>query len=166
MSAPGVVPEPIVLILDAPLPKVLVVLIPVAKVLLPEEVKVVNAPLPWEVIPIVVKFPAAGVVIPIVLLLMVAPVMVPPVMAIEEVPKLLAVTRPLPKVTGRLVTVLMERVVAVVRSITGEAEEILVETLFRVTTPVPVEKVLAPVIVVAPFKLIAPVPVPKVFAPD
>ena len=112
-----------------------------------------------------VKLPAAGVVIPMVLLLIVAPVIVPPVMAIEEVPKLFAVTRPVPKVTGLFVTVLMDKVVAVVKSITGEEDEILVETLFRVTIPVPVEKVLAPVIVVAPLSEIAPVPVPKVPAP-
>ena len=46
VSAPGVVPEPMALIEDAPLPKVLVVPVPVAKVLLPLEVKVVKAPEP------------------------------------------------------------------------------------------------------------------------
>ncbi len=75
------------------------------------------------------------------------------------------VTEPVPKVTGLLVVVLMESVVAVVKSITGELEEILVVTLFKVTMPVPVAKVLEPVTVVAPFNETAPVPVPKVNAP-
>jgi len=75
------------------------------------------------------------------------------------------VTKPVPKVTGRLVVVLIESVDAVVRSITGLLEAMLVVTLLRVTVPVPVAKVLAPVTVVAPFKLTAPVPVPKVLAP-
>ena len=75
------------------------------------------------------------------------------------------VTKPVPKVTGRLVTVLMDKVVAVVKSITGLDDAIFVVTLFNVTTPVPVLNALLPVIVVAPFKETAPVPVPKVLAP-
>ena len=75
------------------------------------------------------------------------------------------VTSPVPKVTGLLVIVLMDRVVAEVKSMTGEDEAILVVTLFKVTVPVPVAKVLAPVIVVAPLSEIAPVPVENVLAP-
>ena len=44
---------------------VLVVVLPVPKVALPEEERVVNAPDPCVVTPIVVKFPAAGVPVPI-----------------------------------------------------------------------------------------------------
>ena len=106
------------------------------------------------------KFPLEAVVAPIVV-----PLIVPPVIAAEEEAKLLAVTRPDPKVTGLLVTVLIDRVDDVVRSMTGLVEEILVETLFRVTVPVPVANVFDPVIVVAPFKDTAPEPVPNVPAP-
>jgi hypothetical protein len=52
VRAPGVVEEPMVLIEEAPLPKVLVVDEPVAKVELPEEVRLVNAPLAAVVAPI------------------------------------------------------------------------------------------------------------------
>ena len=65
VRAPGVVAEPMVLIDEAPEPKVFVVLIPVAKVVLPEEVRVVNAPEPAVVIPMLVKLAATGVVTPI-----------------------------------------------------------------------------------------------------
>lgn len=126
----------------------------------------VKAPVPWVVAPIVVKFPATGVVMPIVELLIVVPVIVPPEIAEEEEAKLLAVTNPVPKVTGRFVTVLIDKVeVAPVVSMTGLVEEIFVDTFLNSTIPVPVVKVFAPVIVVAPFKLIAPVPVENVLAP-
>ena len=147
VKAPGVVVEPMVLMDEAPEPKVLVVFIPVAKVVLPEEVIVVNAPVEGVVAPIVV------------------PLIVPPVIAEDEDAKLLAVTKPVPKVTGRLVVVLIDSVVAEVKSMMGLVAVKLVVTLFRVTIPVPVAKVLAPVTVVAPFKLTAPVPVLKVLAP-
>ena len=75
------------------------------------------------------------------------------------------VTNPVPKVTGLLVTVLMERVVTEVKSMTGLSDVIFVDTLFKVTMPVPVLKVLAPVTVVAPFRETAPVPVEKVPVP-
>ena len=48
VSAPGVVVDPMVLIEEAPAPKVLVVEEPVATVVLPVEVKVVKLPAPPE----------------------------------------------------------------------------------------------------------------------
>ena len=80
-----------------------------------EAVRVVNAPEPAVVAPIVVKFPATGVVIPIVELLIVAPVIVPPVIAEEDEAKLLAVRSP-----------------------------VTVVAPFRLTAPVPVENVPVP----------------------
>ncbi len=76
------------------------------------------------------------------------------------------VTNPVPKVTGRFVIVFMERVeLAFVASITGLVAASKVCTLFKVTFPVPVAKVLLPVTVVFPFREIFPVPVLKVLAP-
>jgi len=118
------------------------------------------------VIPIVVKFPATGVIIPIVELLIVVPVILPPEIAEDDEAKLLAVTSPVPKVTGLLVTVLIDKVEAPsFVSMTGLIDEILVETFLNSTIPVPVVKVLMPVTEVAPFNDIAPVPVEKIFAP-
>lgn len=76
------------------------------------------------------------------------------------------VTNPVPKVTGRLVVVLMFRVEAEVRSIIGSAAVKFVVTLLKVTLPVPVAKVLAPVTEVAPLNETLPVPVEKVLAPS
>ncbi len=124
VKAPGVVAEPMAFTEDAPLPKVLVAPRPVAKVALPEEVKVVKAPAPGVVAPIEVKFPAAGAVTPMAELSIVIPVIVPPVMAEDDEAKLLAVTNPVPNVTGRLVVVLMARVEeALAVSITGFTAE-------------------------------------------
>ena len=71
----------------------------------------------------VVNVPVDAVVTPIEV-----PLIAPPVMATEDDAKLLAVTNPVPKVTGLLVTVLMDRVPAVASS-TGDAavREILPE---------------------------------------
>ena len=91
-----------------------------------------------------------------------------PVAKVEEPTEVigpLVVIKPVPKVTGLLVTVLIESVVAVVRSMIGLEEEIFVLTLFKVTVPVPVLNVFVPVTVVAPFKEIAPVPVLNMLAP-
>ncbi|MCX6754148.1 MAG: hypothetical protein NTV03_03790 [Candidatus Nomurabacteria bacterium] len=123
VSDPGVVVEPMVLLDEAPLPNVLVVLIPVARVVLPEEVIVVDE--------------LFGIV-----------------------------TVPVPNVTGLLVVVLMERVVAEVRSMIGFKDEMFVETLFKVSMPVPVVNVLLPVILVFPLSDTTPVPVEKEPLPD
>ena len=117
VSAPGVVALPMVFALEAPLPKVFTVLAPVARVALPLEERVVKAPVPAEVAPIEVKFPAAGVVTP-----MVVPLIVPPATATEEEPKLLAVTNPVPNVTGLFVVVFIPKAaLAPEASMTGAA---------------------------------------------
>ena len=56
VKVPGVVVEPIVLMEEAPEPKVLVVFMPVARVVLPEDVRVVKAPEPAVPAPIETKF--------------------------------------------------------------------------------------------------------------
>jgi len=112
-----------VLIDEAPPPNVFVVLIPVARVVFPVEVIVVDE--------------LFGIV-----------------------------TVPVPNVTGLFVVVLMERVVADVRSIIGFKDEIFVETLFKVSMPVPVENVLLPVILVFPLSETNPVPVENEPLPD
>jgi hypothetical protein len=122
VKAPGVVTEPMVLIEEAPEPKVLIVFIPVARVVSPVEVIVVDE--------------LFGIV-----------------------------TVPVPNVTGLFVVVLMESVVADVRSIIGLRAEIFVDTLFKVSMPVPVENVLLPVILVFPFSDTAPIPVENVPVP-
>jgi len=66
VNTPGVVPEPMVLVDEAPAPTVLTLEAPVPIVELPVEVIVVNAPDPWLVTPIVVKLPAAAGVFPVV----------------------------------------------------------------------------------------------------
>ena len=68
--------EPIVFIDEAPLPKVLVVVVPVARVVLPDEVRVVKAPVEGVEAPIVVLF------------------IDPPVMVAPEDAKVLAVKVP------------------------------------------------------------------------
>ncbi len=108
----------------------------------------------------VVNVPAAGVVAPITV-----PLIDPPVTATDEDAKLFAVTRPVPNVTGLLVTVLIERVVADVVSMTGLDALRFVVTLLKVTVPVPVEKVFVPVTEVGPFRDTAPLPVPNVPVP-
>ena len=112
---------------------------PVPKVVLPEEVSVVKAPVPAVVTPRLVKFPAAGVTTPIVV-----PLIVPPVIATELEPKLLAVTNPDPKVTGRLVVVLMPKVPVPVIS-----KMLELPTRFR----------LDPLTVKFPPRVVSPVPV-------
>ncbi len=70
------------------------------------------------------------------------------------------VTLPQPKVTGRPVIVFIERVELIsVVSIEGFVAVKLVAALLKVTLPVPVEKVFAPVTAVLPFKETLPVPV-------
>lgn len=122
VSDPGVVVEPIVLLDELPEPKVFVVFIPVARVVSPDEVIVVDE--------------LFGIV-----------------------------TVPVPNVTGLFVVVLMERVVADVRSIIGFKDEMLVEALFKVSNPVPVVNVLLPDISVFPLRRTAPVPVVNVLLP-
>ena len=106
---------------------------------MPEEVSVVKAPVPAVVTPRLVKFPAAGVTTPIVV-----PLIVPPVIATELEPKLLAVTNPDPKVTGRLVVVLMPKVPVPVISKMLEfparfrLDPLTVKFPPRVVSPVPV----------------------------
>jgi len=63
VNVPGVVAEPIVLIDDAPLPIVLVVPVPVARVVLPYEVRVVKAPDAAVVAPICVALIPVAVVL-------------------------------------------------------------------------------------------------------
>src|SRR3989344_4111038 len=75
------------------------------------------------------------------------------------------VTVPEPKVTARLVVVLMPRVPVPVMSKIALLPARTTEVELIVVAPVPVAKVLLPVTVVAPFKEIAPVPVENVFAP-
>ncbi len=75
------------------------------------------------------------------------------------------VTTPLPKVTARLVVVLMPRVPAPVMSKIVLLPASATEVELIVVAPVPVAKVLLPVTVVAPFKDTAPVPVAKVLLP-
>lgn len=67
---------------------------------------------------------------------------------------------PVPKVTGRLVTVLIFKVEAEVKSNTGLVATRLVLTLFKVTAPVPVLKVLAPETEVGPLNVTVPVALP------
>jgi hypothetical protein len=127
------------------------------RVAAPDDVSVVNAPLEATVFPIAVALiePPVIAALPEFKFVMFA--------VVEE--RLGMVTVPVPNVTGLFVVVLMDKVVAVVRSITGEKEAILVVTLLNVTVPVPVENELEPVTVVGPFKLTAPDPVPNVPAP-
>ena len=63
VKAPGVVTDPMVFTDEAPDPKVLVVLAPVAKVVLPEEVNVVNAPVPGVAAPMETKLARPAAVI-------------------------------------------------------------------------------------------------------
>ena len=83
VRVPGVVVEPIVLMEESPEPKVLVVPAPVAKVVLPEEVKVEKAPVDAEVAPMAVELMPVAVVLklPEVKVMLLAPVL------IEEAPR-------------------------------------------------------------------------------
>ena len=109
-----------VLMDDAPEPKVLTVLAPVARVEFPLEARVVKLAEPGVVAPMVVKFPAAGVVTPMLALLI-----VPPVIVAELELRLLIVAKPVPVVK-----------VFVPLTVTGP---------FKLTAPVPVLNALFPV---------------------
>jgi hypothetical protein len=89
----------------------------------------------------VVNAPVDGVVAPIGV-----PLIAPPVMAALDDPKLFAVTRPVPKFTGSLVVVSMERA-PVAESITGELA-------FSVRLPL---RVLLPVTAKVELNVVAPV---------
>lgn len=142
VASVSVICSPVVI---CPLPALAVIVLPMA---VPE---VSDAPVTWKIVWVVA---------------LESILMVPLLPWLLVTDRFGIVTVPVPNVTGRLVVVLIERVVAEVRSITGLDDEILVVTLFNVTVPVPVAKVLLPVIVVAPFSEMAPVPVPKVPVPE